>query len=51
MTPNKPAKVPDTGPIRSKRRLPLPKGNPVKKGKIFGNPHPRTKGVVKGGNK
>ena len=43
--------VPDTGPVRSKRKLSTPKGNPTKGGKIFGNPHPRTKGVVGGGNK
>ena len=30
-------KVPDTGPVRSKRRLTVPKGNPTKSGKIFGN--------------
>ena len=36
-------KKPDTGPVRSKRRLPKPKSNPTKKGKIFGNPYPRGK--------
>lgn len=33
-------KKPQVGPIRSKRRLTVPKGNRVKPGgKIFGNPH------------
>jgi hypothetical protein len=44
-------KVPDTGPVRSKRRLPLPSGNPTKSGGIFGNPHKRVKGTVGAGNK
>lgn len=44
-------KVPDTGPVRSKRRLTVPKGNPTKKGKIFGNPHKRVRGTVGSGNK
>lgn len=38
MKPNKPANTPDTGPIRCTRSQ-TRKGNPTKKGKIFGNPH------------
>ena len=43
-------RVPDTGPIRKKRKLTNPKGNPTKDGGIFGNPHKRAKGGMKGGN-
>lgn len=37
--PKTPPKGANTGPVRSKRRLPLPKGNPTRGGKIFGNTH------------
>lgn len=33
----KPASVPNTGPIRSKRTIRTPKGNPIKSGKICGD--------------
>ena len=43
MKPNKPANTPDTGPVRSKRKRPVPKGGPTKSGGIFGNAYKKSR--------